>query len=61
MNRIITIRREFGSGGRELGKRLSEKAMEKKIRQIDAGRAHYRQLLADSKWNADCWFGEALQ
>lgn len=31
---------------------LSEKAMEKKIRQVDAGRAHYRQLLADSKWDA---------
>lgn len=25
MNRIITIGREFGSGGRELGRRLSEK------------------------------------
>lgn len=25
MNRVITISREFGSGGRELGKRLSEK------------------------------------
>lgn len=25
MNRIITISREFGSGGRELGRRLSEK------------------------------------
>ena len=24
MNRIITISREFGSGGRELGKRLAE-------------------------------------
>ena len=24
MNRIITIGREFGSGGRELGRRLSE-------------------------------------
>ena len=24
MNKIITIGREFGSGGRELGKRLSE-------------------------------------
>ena len=24
MNRIITIGREFGSGGREVGKRLSE-------------------------------------
>ena len=25
MNRVITIGREFGSGGRELGRRLSEK------------------------------------
>lgn len=25
MNKIITIGREFGSGGRELGKRLAEK------------------------------------
>ena len=25
MNRIITLGREFGSGGRELGRRLSEK------------------------------------
>ncbi len=25
MKRIITIGREFGSGGRELGRRLSEK------------------------------------
>ena len=25
MNRIITIGREFGSGGREFGRRLSEK------------------------------------
>ena len=25
MNRIITIGREFGSGGRELGRRLAEK------------------------------------
>lgn len=25
MNRIITIGREFGSGGRELGRRLSER------------------------------------
>ena len=24
MNRIITINREFGSGGRELGKRLAD-------------------------------------
>ena len=24
MNRIVTIGREFGSGGRELGRRLSE-------------------------------------
>ena len=25
MNRIITISREFGSGGREIGRRLAEK------------------------------------
>ena len=25
MNRIITIGREFGSGGRELGRRIAEK------------------------------------
>ena len=27
MSRIITISREFGSGGRELGKRLAEDAL----------------------------------
>ena len=25
MNRIITVSREFGSGGREIGRRLAEK------------------------------------
>jgi len=45
MNRIITIKASCDEV-------LPEKAMEKKIRHIDAGRAQYRQLLADSKWGA---------
>ena len=35
MNRIITISREFGSGGREFGRRLSE----------NLGCAYYRRPL----------------
>ena len=34
MHKIITISREFGSGGRELGKRLAEELG------IQIGRAH---------------------
>ena len=37
MNRIITIGREFGSGGRELGRRLSE----------ELGFAYYDQEIAE--------------
>lgn len=29
MNKIITVSREFGSGGRELGRRLSEELSQK--------------------------------
>ena len=40
MNQIITISREFGSGGRELGRRLSEHLGCAYYDQEKIGRAH---------------------
>lgn len=45
MNRIITIGREFGSGGRELGRRLSE---ELKIAYYD------QEIITEMAQKSDC-------
>ena len=34
MSRIITINRQFGSGGRELGKRLAEEVIKRNFARI---------------------------
>lgn len=65
MNKIITISREFGSGGRELGKRLAEglhtstiahrfMSMDSTLQQSKVNqckeRAAYREMYTDDKW-----------
>lgn len=47
--KIITISREFGSGGREVGKR-PEKEYEKQIREVDRLRAKNHNLLSAYRW-----------
>lgn len=60
--KIITISREFGSGGRELGKlpadvlgvpcneKLSDKDILRNMKQIDKERMNYHDLLSETKW-----------
>ena len=53
--RIVTVSREFGSGGREVGKRLADahltdRELERKIRQIDKNRADNHDLISSVRW-----------
>ena len=57
MNQIITISREVGSGGRELGCRLSEllhfayyDQLKRQIRAVDKRRAGYYNFLTGQTW-----------
>lgn len=45
-NKIIAIGREFGSGGREIGKQLRQRILD-----IDRKSASYYNLLTGMKWN----------
>ena len=51
--KIVTISREFGSGGRERapeGKQLAGRELSRRIRQVDAGRAQYYRLISGRAW-----------
>ena len=53
-NRVITIGREFGSGGRTIGRkaaeRLGARRPEQRIRDKDKRRAAYHRFYTDMKW-----------
>ena len=52
-NRVVTISREFGSGGRTIGRRLAEEreqSSEQRLRDKDKRRAAYHRFYTNMKW-----------
>ena len=52
-NRVVTISREFGSGGRTIGRRLAEEreqSPEQRLRDKDKRRAAYHRFYTNMKW-----------
>ena len=52
-NRVVTISREFGSGGRTIGRRLAEEreqSPEQRLRDKDKRRATYHRFYTNMKW-----------
>ena len=52
-NRAVTISREFGSGGRPIGRRLAEEreqSPEQRLRDKDKRRAAYHRFYTNMKW-----------
>lgn len=52
-NRVVTISREFGSGGRTIGRRLAEEreqSPERRLRDKDKRRAAYHRFYTNMKW-----------
>lgn len=52
-NRVVTISREFGSGGRTIGRRLAEEreqSPEQRLQDKDKRRAAYHRFYTNMKW-----------
>ena len=52
-NRVVTISREFGSGGRTIGRRLAEEreqSPEQRLKDKDKRRAAYHRFYTNMKW-----------